>query len=64
MHTSMFTLAIGLLMIANTLAASGAIFAARQISFLEPAGSDQAKRSDDAAREASRVEDRALAKAA
>ena len=63
----MFTPAIVFLMIANTMAASGAIFAAWQISSLELGRKQQpteAKRSDDAAGEAIRIEDRALAKAA
>lgn len=63
----MFTPAVIFLMIANTLAASGAIFAAWQISSLEVGRKRQltdVKSLGNNAREAVLVEDRALRKAA
>lgn len=63
----MFTSAVIFLMLANTMAASGTVIAAWQISSFEVGRKQQltdAKRSEDAAGEAGLAKDRALRKAA
>jgi hypothetical protein len=63
----MFTPAVIFLTIANAMAASGAIFAAWQISFFESGPKQQpteATRSESAAEETGPVEDRGLRHAA
>jgi hypothetical protein len=61
-----FTPAVIFLMIANTIAASAALFATWQISSFEVGRNQQLEdnRSEDAAAQAGRVQDRAFVKAA